>query len=101
MESLLLAVAGGALGVALARWSLDALVAFAPADLLRVSELSVDPRVLLYALGLSVLTGVIVGLVPAVLVARRSVVDVDAHGGSSVHAFASRSADAGRLLRWR
>ena len=72
VESLLLAVAGGALGIALARWSLDLLVAFAPADLLRVSELSVDRRVLLYALGLSVLTGLLVGLVPAVLVARRS-----------------------------
>ncbi len=40
VESLLLAVAGGALGIALARWSLDALMAFAPADLLRVPELS-------------------------------------------------------------
>ncbi len=72
VESLLLAVAGGALGIALARWSLDALLAFAPADLLRVSELAVDRRVLLYAIGLSVLTGLVVGLVPAVLVARRS-----------------------------
>jgi len=72
VESLLLAVAGGALGIALARWSLDALLAFAPADLLRVSELSVDRRLLLYAVCRSVLTGVVVGLVPAVLVARRS-----------------------------
>jgi len=72
VESLLLSVAGGAVGIALARWTLDALLAFAPADLLRVSELSVDRRVLLYALGLSVLTGLIVGLAPALLVARRS-----------------------------
>jgi putative ABC transport system permease protein len=72
VESLLLAVAGGALGIALARWSLYALVAFAPADLLRVSELAVDRRVLLYAIGLSLLTGLVVGLVPSVLVARRS-----------------------------
>ena len=72
VESLLLAVTGGAFGIALARWSLDALLAFAPADLLRVPELSVDRRVLLYAVGLSVLTGLIVGLVPAGLVVRRS-----------------------------
>jgi putative ABC transport system permease protein len=72
VESLLLAVAGGALGIAVARWSLDTLRAYAPADLLRVSELSVDRRVLMYAVGLSVLTGVVVGLVPAALVARRS-----------------------------
>ena len=80
VESLLLAVAGGALGIALARWSLGALLAFAPADLLRVPDLSVDRRVLLYAVGLSVLTGLVVGLVPAVLVARRSI--VASHGGS-------------------
>jgi predicted permease len=73
VESLLLAVAGGALGIALARWSLDALLAFAPADLLRVSELAVDRRVLLYAIALSLVTGLVVGLVPSVLVARRSV----------------------------
>ena len=72
VESLLLAMAGGALGVALARWSLDALLAFAPPDLLRVPELSVDRRVLLYALGLSMLTGLVVGMVPALLVARQS-----------------------------
>jgi predicted permease len=74
VESLLLAVVGGALGVALARLSVDALVAFAPPDLLRVSDLHIDQRVLLYALGLSVLTGVVVGLAPAISVARRSLV---------------------------
>jgi putative ABC transport system permease protein len=84
VESLLLAVAGGALGIALARWCLDALLAFAPENLLRVSELSVDRRVLIYALGLSVLTGVVVGLVPAVLVARRSMVGWIGTSGSRV-----------------
>jgi putative ABC transport system permease protein len=49
-----------------------------------VSELSVDRRVLLYALGLSVLTGVVVGLVPAVLVARRSMIGWMRTSGSTV-----------------
>lgn len=84
VESLLLAVAGGALGIALARWSLDLLVAFAPADLLRVSDLSIDRRVLVYAVALSVLTGLVVGLVPAVLVARRSIGASLRASGSSV-----------------
>ena len=84
VESLLLATAGGVLGIALARWSLDALLAFAPADLLRVEELSVDSRVLLYTLGLSTLTGLIVGVVPAVLAARESIVASIRRSGSTV-----------------
>jgi putative ABC transport system permease protein len=84
VESLMLAVLGGALGIALARLSLDALMAFAPADLLRVPELFVDRRVLLYALGLSLVTGVIVGIVPAVLAARQSIVESIRSGGTSV-----------------
>ena len=84
VESLLLAAGGGALGIALARWSLDALLAFAPADLLRVSELSVDRRVLLYAVGLSVATGLVVGLVPAMLVSRRSMTAWMRTSGSTV-----------------
>ncbi|HKE85657.1 MAG TPA: ABC transporter permease [Vicinamibacterales bacterium] len=84
VESLLLAVVGGALGVALARLSLDALVAFAPADLLRVPELYVDRRVLMYALGLSVMTGLVVGIVPAILVAGQSMVASIRAGGLTV-----------------
>jgi putative ABC transport system permease protein len=75
VESMLLAMAGGALGVVLARWSLDALLAFAPSDLLGGSELTIDTRVLLYAAGLSALTGVLAGLAPSVIVARRSIVE--------------------------
>jgi putative ABC transport system permease protein len=83
-ESLLLALMGGALGLALARWSLDALVAFAPADLLRVPELSLDWRVLLYALGLSILTGLVVGILPAVVTARQPLISSLRAGGVSV-----------------
>jgi len=73
VESLLLALTGGALGIALAHWSLEALVAFAPPDLLRVPQLTVDTRVLLYALATSALTGVVCGVVPAVLAGRRPI----------------------------
>jgi putative ABC transport system permease protein len=83
-ESLLLSAAGGALGIALARWTLDALVAFAPADLLRAPDLSLDTRVLLYASGLSVLTGLVVGVVPAALAARQSVATSLRTSGSRV-----------------
>jgi putative ABC transport system permease protein len=84
VESMLLAAAGGALGILLARWSLDSLMAYAPADLLRVPELLVDRRVLLYAVGLSGLTGLVVGVAPAGLVARRSIVASLRASGSNV-----------------
>src|SRR5262245_44644580 len=74
VESLLLAIIGGALGVGLARVSLDALMEFAPPNLLRVPELFVDRRVLAYAFGLSLLTGVVVGIVPALVVAGQSMI---------------------------
>jgi putative ABC transport system permease protein len=84
VESVVLAVIGGALGVGLAHWSLDALVAFAPPDLLRVPDLYVDRRVMFYALGLSLLTGVSVGMVPALSVARRSLAVRMRASGSNV-----------------
>lgn len=84
VESVLLAIVGGVLGILLARWSLDALVAFVPADLMRAPQLNVDRRVLLYALGLSLATGVLVGLVPAIVAARASIVSALRAGGSTV-----------------
>ena len=84
IESVMLAVAGGVLGLALARWSLDALLAFAPAGLLRVEELSVDARVLGYALLLSLTTGLVVGLVPALMVLRGSIASWMRATGASV-----------------
>lgn len=84
VESLLLAIVGGVLGMFLARWTLDALMAFAPADLLRTSALQVDRRVMFYAFGLSIVTGVLVGLVPAIIAARQSLAGALRSSGSSV-----------------
>src|SRR5947207_3109498 len=87
IESLLLAGAGGALGLALARGSLDALLAVAPTNLLGVSELFIDRRVLIYAFGLSLATGAVAGLVPTILFARRSMADsLRTRGSKAGHA---------------
>ena len=87
VESLLLAIVGGALGIALASWSLQAIEAVAPADLLLVPDLSVDLRVLLYTLGLSMLTGLIIGVIPAFLAARESAAaSIRASGQAVTHA---------------
>jgi predicted permease len=87
LESLLLAGAGGALGLVLARWSLAALLAVAPTNLLGVSELLIDRRVLLYAFGLSLATGAIAGLASTILFARRSMADtLRTRGSQAGHA---------------
>jgi putative ABC transport system permease protein len=87
VESLMLALVGGVLGIGLARWSLDALMALAPANLLGVSELRIDTRVLMYVAGLSLLTGLAAGIAPSFLVARRSVVSsLSANNSRVTHA---------------
>jgi predicted permease len=65
IESTLLALAGGALGVALAYWGLRALLSAAPIDLPRLHEVHMDAQVLLFALAISLLTGLIFGALPA------------------------------------
>jgi putative ABC transport system permease protein len=87
IESLLLAGVGCALGLGLARGSLDALLAVAPANLLGVSELFIDRRVLIYAFGLSLATGGVAGLASKILFARRSMADaLRTRGSKAGHA---------------
>src|SRR4029079_19698287 len=79
-ESLLLALAGGVLGVLLAFWSVD-LAASALRGLPRGSEIAVDGRVLMFSLAVSMGTGLIFGLIPSSLAARQSPVDALKGGG--------------------
>jgi predicted permease len=65
-ESLLLAVAGGSLGLMLAWWFIALIVRFGPTNIPRLSEVNIDTWVLIFALGVSVLTGLIFGLAPAI-----------------------------------
>jgi putative ABC transport system permease protein len=69
-ESVVLALVAGALGVALAFWGSRALVALAPADVPRLAEAGIDGRVLLFALGVSLVASLLFGLAPALQVLR-------------------------------
>jgi putative ABC transport system permease protein len=64
-ESLLLALAGGGVGLLLAFWGKDMLLALAPADIPLPQNVGFGPGVLLFALGMSCLTAVLFGLAPA------------------------------------
>jgi putative ABC transport system permease protein len=74
-ESLLLAAAGGALGLLLAVWGTDLLLRLSPAGLLDVKDLGIDFRVLGFTAGLSLLTGMLFGFAPAFEAARSSIND--------------------------
>ena len=89
-ESLLLSLAGGAVGVVLAFWGTSLLVAFKPENLPRVAELGVDARVLGFTLGISILTGLIFGLAPAWAAARGGVGEALKEGGRSATAGSAR-----------
>jgi len=64
-ESLLVSLAAGVLGVILTFFTVKGLVALCPADIPRLQETNVDLRVLGFTLGVSLLTGLLFGLVPA------------------------------------
>jgi putative ABC transport system permease protein len=80
-ESLWLALGGGALGVLLAFWGSDWLNALSPADLPRVGKIGLDRRVLLFTGAVSLLTGLLFGLVPAWQASRPALNEVLKEGG--------------------
>jgi putative ABC transport system permease protein len=79
-ESVVLALGGGLLGVTLAAWSLPALLALNP-NSVPTSDIGINGAVLSFALALSLVTGVIFGLAPAVRVARLSLHETLKEGG--------------------
>lgn len=69
-ESALLAFAGGAVGLLLAYWGLRAFALWIPDDVPVARDLALDPRVLLFTLGVVLLTGALAGLAPALQMTR-------------------------------
>jgi len=72
-ESLLLALAGGAAGLLLARWGVKLLVTLGPDWIARIKETTVDGRVLGFTCGVVVLTGLLAGILPALQASKADV----------------------------
>jgi putative ABC transport system permease protein len=84
-ESVLLALVGGIVGLALANWGTKLLLELAPQNLPRMSDVSLDGRALAFSAAITLLTGVIFGLVPALQASKPNLNEVmkDAGRGST------------------
>ena len=80
-ESVLLGVVGGLLGAAMAWGGLRLLVSIAPGRLPRLEEIAMDPAVLLFTLGISVLAGLAFGLIPLARYGRPDLASALKEGG--------------------
>ena len=69
-ESVLLAFAGGGLGLLAAAWGTQSVLRILPSALPRASEIGLDTHVLLFTMGISLFAGVLFGLAPALKIAR-------------------------------
>jgi len=90
-ESLLLALLGSMLGLAFAWIGIKALMMISPKDLISLQSVGLNVTVLLWTLGVSVLTGIIFGLAPALHVSRLNLNDSLKEGGKSESSQASGS----------
>jgi putative ABC transport system permease protein len=75
VESVVLSLLAGTVGLLLAAWGIDALLAFAPAGIPRIEDVALDGRVLLFTMVLSIVTGIAFGLAPALSASRPNLVN--------------------------
>jgi putative ABC transport system permease protein len=96
-ENILLGLLGGSLGLMLAQPAMDSIIALSPASLPRAGEIDIDGRVLLFTLVISLLSGVLFGLMPTLSISRKNLVEeLKGSGKGSVDTGRGRS--AGNLL---
>ncbi|MCI0656385.1 MAG: ABC transporter permease, partial [Acidobacteria bacterium] len=80
-ESMLLALAGGAIALLVGQWGVELLRALQPANLPRMQELGISSSVLLFTFALSLVTGLVFGSAPALLISRSSLSETLKEGG--------------------
>jgi len=82
-ESILLSAIGGIAGLVLSIWLTDALMLMLPEGVPRLQQIGIDYRVLTFALGVSALTGILFGIVPALQASKLDVTSALKEGGRS------------------
>ena len=82
-ESILLSAIGGAAGLVLSIWLTDVLMSMLPESAPRLEHIGIDYRVLTFALGVSALTGILFGIVPALQASKLDVTSALKQGGRS------------------
>ena len=97
-EGVLLALIGGALGAAVGFAGLRAMLAANPESIPRALEIALDWRVLLFTLGVSILTGVVFGMAPLLHLGERSVALSIKEGGTRATAGSARARIRGTLV---
>jgi putative ABC transport system permease protein len=95
-ESVLLAVVGGGFGAALAWWGVDLILAISPDSIPRAAEIGLDRGVLAFTAAVSVLTGVVFGLAPAIQSSKVQLHDALKESGRSL--VAGRHLSRGALV---
>ncbi|HEY4101404.1 MAG TPA: ABC transporter permease [Gemmatimonadales bacterium] len=93
-ESTVIAVLGGALGIAAASLGLHALLAFAPSSLPRLDEIGIDGRVLAFAVAISIGTGLLFGALPAWRIGG-------AAAAARLRSSTARAGESGTIRTWR
>ena len=83
-ESLVVSTIGGGVGLALAFWAVKALVALAPADIPRLHEVALDGRVVAFTAALSMLTGIVFGVAPALQASRADLTEALKEGSRTI-----------------
>lgn len=92
-ESVLLALAGGALGLLLAHWGTRAALAMLPTALPRAAEIGLDTRVLGFTIAVSFLVGILFGIVPTLRTTRPSLQETLKEGGRGASSVRHRAQD--------
>jgi putative ABC transport system permease protein len=90
-ESMLIAVAGGALGLAVAGLGLSSLLAMAPNNLPRLSDIRMDGWVLAFTFLISIVTGAVFGIAPALYATKSNLSETLKEGGGRASAGAGRA----------